>query len=302
MKGLEQKLASTVAHYRDEAHVFRIDPHPLDELERMAHELASHAAGHEHGKASFLRGKSHTRLALAHGVRARAYHASGALAVHCGLAPMEHLIGEKADERAFTEAALSTAKRLGLDRQTSSFERLAFERLWQIKANGITRDRVRGTPVVCRVVGAFRRYVDDLPVWGRASAVVELARENRVGGVGIDWRPIASEPIDRARVIDPERAARAVLADLAGRLPGSEIADEDFEVVMFSLGYLSLPKRRAQGVLAPVYVAMLKRRGWTTMNHVIVVNGAEKMYESVARLTAAPPRDAVRKRSRPRAV
>src|SRR5262249_36631214 len=138
------------------------------------------------------------------------------------------------------------------------------------------------------------RHVHDLPVWGRASVVLELAGGDRVSGVGVDWRPIAAEPVDRAKIIDPERAARAVLADLAGRLPGGEFTDKDFGVGLFSLGYLSLPKRRAQGMLTPVYVALLERRGWTTMNHVVAVAATEKVYESVARIVAMPPREAIR--------
>jgi hypothetical protein len=115
-----------------------------------------------------------------------------------------------------------------------------------------------------------------------------------VSGVGVDWRPVAPEPVDRAKIIDPERAARAILADLAGRLPGGEFTDKDFDVALFSLGYLSLPKRRAQGMLAPVYVALLERRGWSMINHVVAVPATEKIYESVARIVAMPPRETIR--------
>jgi hypothetical protein len=103
---------------------------------------------------------------------------------------------------------------------------------------------------------------------------------------------------NRAKVLDPERAAHAIVADLNGRLPDSEFGDKDCEVLMFSLGYISLPKRRVQGTFAPVYVAMLKRTSWSTMNHVVVVNGSEKVYEDVCRLNAAPPREADRAKRR----
>jgi len=295
MNGLQRKLVDKVSHYHDTAPVFRIEPRPLPEVEGTATSLAQRVAGnYDERPPHTVRGKDRSEIALANGVRACAYHASGAIAVNAGFAPMQHLVGEKIDKDAMSEASVATVKHLGLDRIGASGERLAFERLWQIKAAGMNRERERGREVVCRTVGAFRRHVHDLPVWGRASVVVELAGGDRVSGVGVDWRPIAAEAVDRAKIIDPEHAARAVLADLAGRLPGGEFTDKDFGVALFSLGYLSLPKRRAQGMLTPVYVALLERRSWTTMNHVVAVAATEKLYESVARIVAMPPREAIR--------
>ena len=300
MHALERKLIDKVTHYHDTAPVFRIEPRPLAEMEVAAVSLAQQVAGHDDtGRSHVVRGKQRSDIALAHGVRARVYHASGAIVVNAGLAPMDHILGEKIDKTLMTEASNSAVKRLGLDRAGAAGERLAFERLWQIKAAGINRERERGREVVCRTVGAFRRYVNDLPVWGRASVVVELAAGGKVSAAGVDWRPIAPEPLDRAKVLDPERGARAILADIAGRLPGGEFTDKDFDVALFSLGYLSLPKRRAQGVLAPVYVAILERRGWTTMNHVVAVPATEKVYESIARIVAMPPRETLRGKREP---
>jgi hypothetical protein len=299
MNALERKLIDKLSNYHETASVYRIETHPLDELEAAAARLANRVAGHkEDSKSHAVRGNSRSDLLLGDGIRARAYHPSGAIVVKAGLAAMEHLIGEKAEKKALVEASVATAKRLGLDTIGWSGENLAFERLWQIKAAGMNRDRVRGREVVCRAIGAFRRYLGDLPVWGRASVVVELAGGNKIGGVGVDWRRVDTKPIDRAKVLDPERAAHAIVADLNGRLPGGEFGDNDFEVTMFSLGYISLPKRRVQGAFAPVYVAMLERRGWSTMNHVVVVNGSEKFYEDVCRLNAAAPREAVRAKGR----
>jgi hypothetical protein len=279
--------------------VYRIESPSLDELEASAARLAKRAAGqNEDCKSHIMRGKGRSDLLLSDGIRARAYHPSGAIAVKAGWAPMEHLIGEKADKEALTKATIAASGHLGFDRLAASGEKLVFERLWQIKATGINRQRERGPEVVCRAIGAFRRYLGDLPVWGRASAVVELAANHRISGAAVDWRPVAPLSLDRAKVIDPERAARAIIADLNGRRPGGELADNDFDVAQFSLGYMSLPKRRAQGTFAPVYVALLEPRGWTTMNHVVVVNGSEKSYEDVCRLNAAPPREIARTRGK----
>lgn len=63
---------------------------------------------------------------------------------------------------------------------------------------------------------------------------------------------------------------------------------------MFSLGYLSLPKRSEQSVFQPVYVAQLKRRGWASTNYIIVVGSSEAVYESYCRKTPSPPRDAIK--------
>jgi len=295
MSALLQKLVEKTCHHRDVVPVFRIEPRPLGELETAALRLAAAVAGREaDAKSQIERRRERSDILLQDAVRARVWHASGALAVSAGLAPMEHLIGDKADREALTQAAAEAGKRVGLDRFVGAGEQLAFERLWQIKAAGISGEGVRGREVVCRAVGAFRRYLHDLPVWGRASAVVELAGDGRIAGVGVDWRTVAAEPVDRAKVLAPEAAARAVLNDLESRLPGGEFGDDDFDVAMFGLGYLSLPKRRAQSVFAPVYVAMLERRGWTTTNYVIAVPGSEKVYESVCRPNRLPPRDAVK--------
>ncbi len=294
MNALEKKLVDKLTHYHDVVPVFRIEPHSLEELESSAVKLASRVAGQEEsGKSGSVRRRGRTDFVLSDGFRARAYHPSGAIAVRAGFAPMEHVLGEKIDKNALTEASITTAKRLGLDRLGSSGEKLSFERLWQIKAAGISREKVSGSEVVCRAIGAFRRYVYDLPVYGRASVVVELAGGDKIGGAGVDWRPIGHEPLDRAKVLDPERAARAIVADIGGRLPGGEYTDKDFDVALFSLAYISLPKRRAQGLFAPVYVAMLERHGWTTMNHVVVVNGSEKVYENIGRVAAAPPLEVI---------
>src|SRR6185295_15190860 len=149
MNALERKLIDKLGGYKDTAPVYRIEPRPLDELEKSAAQLACRVAGRdEDGRSRVSRSEGRTELLLSGGLRARAYHASGAMAVNAGLAPMTHLLGDKVDKGALTEAAVATAKRLGLDRLGSSGEKLTFERLWQIKAAGINRESVRGREVV----------------------------------------------------------------------------------------------------------------------------------------------------------
>ena len=100
MNALERKLIDKLSNYREAASVYRIEPYSLDELEAAAARLANRVAAHkEDSKSRVLRGKGRSDLLLGDGFRARAYHPSGAIAVKAGLAPMEHLIGERARTR-----------------------------------------------------------------------------------------------------------------------------------------------------------------------------------------------------------
>lgn len=295
MSKLHDMLVEKATGYRDVAAVFRIAPRTLDEMEADAMRLAAGVAGDKGElRRQVRRAEGHSEILLSEGVSAKVYHASGAIAVKAGLAPMENLIGTDVDRDRLKETTIGAAKRLGLDRFIGDGEQLLYERLWQIKANGMSAEGRIGREVVCRAVGAFRRYVDEMPVWGRASAFVEVAGDDRIGAAGVDWRPVMPDPIDRVKVLDPERAAQALLGDLNGRLPGGGFDAEDFDVGMFALGYLSKPKGREQSVLAPVWVAALERRGWGSMNHMIVVGAGEVGYESFCRIAASPPREGVK--------
>ena len=169
MHGIIRKLVEKTCYYRDMVPVFRIEPRPLSEQEELAVQFASGMVrDYEHSKSRISRANGYSNILFSEGVRARVYHPSGAIALKAGLGPMEHLIGENADKEALTQSVAAAAKRLLVDRMASQGEKLQFERLWQIKAAGINSVGVRGRDVVCRAVGAFRRYLHDLPVWGRA--------------------------------------------------------------------------------------------------------------------------------------
>ena len=110
MNALERKLIDKLARYQDTAPVYRIEPRPLDELEKSAAQLGSRVAGQdEDGRLRIARGNGRSDLMLSGGFRARAYHVSGAMAVHAGLAPMTYLLGDTVDKGALTEAAVATA-------------------------------------------------------------------------------------------------------------------------------------------------------------------------------------------------
>jgi hypothetical protein len=296
MNALARKICDKTSHFRDTAPVFRIKTRPLDESEALAVELATRVLGSDRCKAHKKRREGQSDLLLPEGVRATVFHASRAISVKSHIAPMEQLFEDHADRDKLTQWTREAAERTGLDRLVGRHESLTFERLWQIKASGTNAEGVRSDIVLCRAIGAFRRFLHDLPVMGRASAFVEITGRGKVSSAGLDWRTIAEEPIDHVTVIDPEQAAIAVVNDLNSRLGGGAFAEDAFDVGGFDLGYLSLPKRQAQSVFAPVYVARLERRGWQTMNYLVVVNGSQSTHAEICRARRSPPEDAIRRR------
>jgi hypothetical protein len=169
-------------------------------------------------------------------------------------------------------------------------ERLDFERLWQIKAAGRQQNGRGGYEVLCRVVGAFRRYVHDLPVLGRASVFVKLAADDVIEAAGSDWRACEERAFDEAAVVDPLEGAARVATELTTAAGRTHVSAEHYDVDFFGLGYMSFPKRRVQSILQPVYVAVLHPRGWTTFGRVVVVAATDGAYEPIGRQFAVPPR------------
>jgi hypothetical protein len=95
-------------------------------------------------------------------------------------------------------------------------------------------------------------------------------------------------------MISPDEAAAHVVKELSSFAPGSEVSTKDYMPEMFSLGYFSLPKRREQAFMQPVYVALLRAQGNTTLNRMIVVPGAITGYKSICRIATTPPKDAIK--------
>ena len=77
------------------------------------------------------------------------------------------------------------------------------QRLWQIKAAAGDRKGKVVDPVLFRIVGAFRHYVLDLPVWGPASVAVKLAGDASLDSLTIQIREASGERIDEVRTISP---------------------------------------------------------------------------------------------------
>jgi hypothetical protein len=105
-------------------------------------------------------------------------------------------------------------------------------------------------------VGAYRHFVGEIPVWGRHrspsnSPVV-------VDSLALNMRETTGETIDRPRILGPEQASRNIALQLETLMSQSKIdLDEAAKVDWARFGYLSLPGRKAQRVLALVYIASI---------------------------------------------
>ncbi len=294
-KDLVASLLELTDEYRDTVSIFGVEPRRTDDLVEEAAAMGQRFAalhGFDDARYSVRLGKKSTRIDLPEGMTATVFNASGAIFLDRGWNPMERLVSDDAESReddGLVNHAHEAVNRLGLGTAKAPDE-LHFERLWRVNASGITGTGERGRTVLARAVGAYRRSLDGLAVWGRASVFVQLASEGLVSQAGVDWRPVVREPLDRANVVDPEKAARRIVMELQSFMPGGRVTVDDYLPEQFSLGYLSLPKRRPQTVMQPVWVARFRPVGRIGIARLIVLP-ASTVYEPVARAVSVPPAD-----------
>lgn len=218
------------------------------------------------------------------GGRAVTFHASGALTLHAGVDPLDDLFDEVLPDEKLRGLVDDQVARLGLASLLDREDTLAFERLWRLKAAGADREGKVSEPVLTRAVGAYRHSVRDLPVLGRASASVEVTGSGRLSSLTLTLRRLSGDgsgaTLDKAVSRRPEDAASEVAARLSRLLEGRE-EDVRLEPQLFAFGYLSLGRRRAQSVLAPMYVAAVTVDGGEETErsaHLVAVTGSEKQY------------------------
>ena len=231
--------------------------------------------------AHFVSRDDRTVIQLAGGARCVLYHASGALQFSAGVAPFQAPF-EKVEERdVLTRQVTEAAQRLKVGDWAGDNGSLAFERLFLSKGQGADRNERASEPVLFRATGAWRQSIGGLPVLGAASVALTLAGDGTLDALAVRMRPAVSEKLDNAAIIAPELAARHIAANLASvlgnakdRLPGDVIASQTMR-----FGYLDLGKRKAQRVLAPVFVAqVVLRHRLETQGYIFAVAATERHY------------------------
>jgi hypothetical protein len=224
------------------------------------------------------------------------YHASGAQTARRGWSLFQDRVSDLAehlDRDLLVRQARDVVQKLELA-AASPNEALEFERLWLIKASGMTESGQRGMTAVLRAIVAFRRLLGGLPVLGRASVFVRLASGGAVDAWGRDWRPVHEE-MARTSVLQPDDAALAIANELQTRLPTDLFTLDDLEPAKLDLGYFALGKRKHQSVFQPVWLGQLLPRGPMGVAHVIVIPAAPAAYEPMRGLARTLPVDVPRR-------
>jgi hypothetical protein len=281
---IDSLAASCDGHLPNRADVLALRPFTRDDVRARASRflgLLQEADACAHDRASFVTRDDRTLVQLAGGARAVVYHASGALQFHSGLAPLQAPFARVEEREALTRLVNAAAERLRLREWAGDGNTLAFERLFLSRGQGADPNGTLSEPVLFRATGAWRQSIGGIPVLGAASVAVTLAGEAALDALAVRIRPGVAETLDTAPVIAPELAARQVARNLAtvlgnakDRLPGDAVVSQTMR-----FGYLDLGKRKAQRVLAPVFVAqVVLRHRLETQGYVFAVAATERPY------------------------
>ncbi len=261
-KKLIEKLVNSVKDVPLEAEIFAIRQHSLEELKRRTKAflaMVGDAYNLPLSRGDWIDEQGRTLIRLPQGARAVIFHASGAMKFVSGLNPMEALFKKTLEREELIKLVEETADSLNISTFVKKNESLSFERLWQIKACAADRKGEAVDPVLCRIVGAYRHFVADLPVWGAASIAIKLAEERRLDSLTVQIRHSTDEVINREKILPPEEAARQIILQLKTLMGKSEIPVSEFaKLDELHFGYLSLTKRKVQRVLAPAYITSIR--------------------------------------------
>lgn len=285
----EQSLIDSLAtacegQLPNRADVLALRPFTQDDVRTRANRFISliheaDACSHDH--LHFITHDDRTQVQLAGGARATIHHASGALQFSAGTAPFQAPFEQVADREVLTRLVTEAAQRLNIGDWAGDNGSLAFERLFLSKGQGADRNARASEPVLFRATGAWRHAIGGIPVLGAASVALTLAGNGTLDALAVRIRPAVSGKLDSAAIIAPELAARQVAARLASvlgnakeRPPGDVIVSQTMR-----FGYLDLGKRKAQRVLAPVFVAqVVLRHRLESQGYVFAVPATEQHY------------------------
>jgi hypothetical protein len=284
---LADQLQSKLDGVPDAVDVVQLDQPDVATVQRRLAELvrgAEQIAGLESERPELKTRQVRSLMMQPGRLRATGFHASGALSVTLALAPFDGLFERDPGDDELAELTRRTAERLGIHKLVPDDESLSFERLWRIQAAGGDPAGKITEPVLCRAIGAFRHFVRDLPVYGRASTTVEVAAEGRLSSASVSLRRFAGDEggktVATAKVRTPEAAAHDVAARLVQAFGGLEdLKSTRLVPEWFRFGYLSLSRRHAQGLLAPFYIAsVVVEREYEASAHVIAVPGSDEQF------------------------
>lgn len=284
-KELLERLSSQVEDTPKSIEVLNLRQYAMEELEPRAWSIlreSSRMFKLQLDRRERVVEKDRTLIRLPRGARLVIYHNSGALEYSCGLKPLEGLFKKIEPREALVKlveekvAGLNTREWLGSD------QHLRFEHLWQIKASAAGKDNKVVQPVLCRIVGAYRLFVRDVPVWGPASLAIKLAGNAELDRLDVQVRETTSEVIDRVTVIRPDQAAHTMIQRMSTLWGNTKFSlGEIVRDASLRFGYFSLPRRKAQSLLAPVFVASIRTNGEEPMARQLIIAASEKDYLSV---------------------
>jgi hypothetical protein len=236
--------------------------------------------------------ENQTTVPLAGGARAVLYHASGALRFTSGMPPLSALFPRVESGETLVKRLNEAAQKLRIGEWCDKKDRIAFERLFQTKAQGMDRAGKMSAVVLSRAVGAFRHHVGAIPVLGAASVAIQLAGNGQLDALRMQVRPRTGTVIENAPVLDPKAAARQIVLQLSALLGGplDRMRDDMIESKSMRFGYLDLGKRKAQRLLAPAFLAeVVLRHDTNRQAYVLAAPGTEKQYMEIPMFGVDPP-------------
>lgn len=258
----------------------------LDEVQARARRFISLLQQQDdcaHDGGDWRVGDDHSVINLPGGASVVVYHASGALQYASGLAPLASPFKGTPGKEELVRLLDAGAHKLGLTEWAGTGNELAFERLFQSKARGADRKGSNSETTLVRALGAYRQSIGGIPVLGAASAALRLAGDGQLDALSVLMRPSAGEVLDRPAIINPEVAARQILLQLSSLLGKAELGRDTIESGVLRFGYLDLGKRKAQRVLAPMFVAqVVLRHRHVRQGYVLAVPATEKTWLQAA--------------------
>jgi len=242
-------------------------------------------AGLDHERPEVTNEKVRTVLRQPGQLKAVGFHASGSMSVQLTMGPFEDIFKDDPGDEELAGMLGHTMEQLGLDKLLPANDKLGFERLWRVKAAGGDRQGKLSDPVLCRAVGAYRHSTHGIPVYGRASATVELAAGGRLASMSFSSRRFVDDgggkTVAIPEVRKPSAAAKDVAAMVVKAFGGlEELKETRLVPERFQFGYLALGRRRAQALLAPFYIASIgvDSPEAEASAHVIAVPGSDEQF------------------------